>query len=248
MEPVLLKAAGAGKVYQDVRAGFGRTTSYRALGPVDFEIRAGETVAIVGRSGAGKSTLARCLAGLEPLTEGELWAVPGVQLVFQDSPTALNPRWTVLDLIGEPLRLRGVTGAALTGRVRQIMDDAGLDTDLLDRRPDQLSGGQRQRVAIARALAVPGVQVLILDEPLTGLDPANQQRITSLLGRIQRQRALGLVYVTHDMAAALQAAGRVVVLENGRVVEQSPGADFSSGARHPASLALLAAMLPDRGN
>lgn len=246
-----LKAAGAGKVYG--------TAKHRALRAVDFEVRAGETVALIGRSGAGKSTLARCLAGLDHLSEGEIFVegrrvwpglrrpTPGVQLVFQDSPMALNPRWTVENLIGEPLRLHGWKDKGRRGeRVLQLMEEAGLSVELFERRPAQLSGGQRQRVAIARALAVPEVRVLILDEPMAGLDQSNEGRISSLLAGLQRRHSLALVYISHDLAAALRLADRVVVLENGCAVEQSPAETFATGAQHPASRALLAAMLPER--
>jgi peptide/nickel transport system ATP-binding protein len=253
----VLRTKGAGKVYEARRSPFGPPVSLRALGGVDLEIRAGETLAIVGRSGAGKSTLARCLAGLDFLTEGELWLdgtrlwpgskrpAPGVQLVFQDSPMALNPRWSASDLIAEPLRLRGWSKRECSERIQELLDETGLPTTLLDRRPGELSGGQRQRVAIARAIAPPGVRFLILDEPLSGLDSVNRQRILALLAAMRQRLSLGLVYVSHELAMVRTAAQRIVVLDQGRPVEQAPVADFFAGPRHEASRALLAAMLPD---
>jgi ABC-type dipeptide/oligopeptide/nickel transport system ATPase subunit len=252
----LLRLTEVTKVF-DQRYGFASTRAgqqHRAFGPIDLTIGAGESVALIGRSGSGKSSLARCIAGLDAFTQGSLWTdgtpvaqghpTPGVQLVFQDSPTALNPRWQVAELVREPLLLAGQAESAddLAHRLEEVSLDS---SKLLSRLPSQLSGGQRQRVAIARALAAPGVRLLILDEPLAGLDPETADKICKLLVDLQTTRALSLLYISHDLARVAQLAGRIVVLASGRIVEDLPASRFPAAAAHPETLALLAAQLPE---
>jgi peptide/nickel transport system ATP-binding protein len=226
---VKLRAKGLGKVHGN---------GFRAVGPVDFVVAEGECVAVVGRSGAGKSTLARCLAGLERATEGTVEREGVVQLVFQDSPTALNPRWTVEELVGEAGRIAGrrVDVEALLRRV-------GLDGTVMGRRPGELSGGQRQRVALARALAAEGTRFLLLDEPMAGLDQEAAEGMEALL-RGLLEGGVGLVYISHDLARVRELAGRVVVMAGGRVVEERETGAFFAGPASAEGRALVEAMLP----
>jgi ABC-type dipeptide/oligopeptide/nickel transport system ATPase subunit len=233
---VTIAMSGAGKVYAER----GRV---RAFGPVDLTLQEGESVALVGRSGTGKSTLARCLAGLEPLTEGRLdGGGRAVQLVFQDSPLALPRQWTVAAILAEPLELAGQreTPRQLAERLEQV----GLPPALLSRTAATLSGGERQRVALARTLAVPELRLLLLDEPFAGLDPSAAEGLAALLAEWRRRRGLGLLLITHDLAGARRLADRVLVMADGRIVETKPMAEFFDYAAHPASRALLEAMLP----
>ncbi len=210
--------------------------------------------ALAGRTGSGKTTLALCLAGLLEPTSGTIWKNehllwpgkggpnPSVQMVRQDSPLALNPRWTVSELIGEPLRFR--RPALRSGREADAIAMAlsvGLPEHCLRLRPHQLSGGQRQRVAIARALSVDGLELLILDEPLRGLDPESRESIVELLLTVQQSRRFSMLSITHDLSCVHRLAQRMAVMSGGTVVEAAPCKDFFTSPRHPASRALIEA-------
>ncbi|MEV4382369.1 ATP-binding cassette domain-containing protein [Streptosporangium sp. NPDC049644] len=229
--------------------------SYGALHAVDgvtFEVDRGETLAIVGESGCGKSTLARCVARLTQPTGGSV-RLDGVelaplsrrrlrplrsrfQLVFQDPSTSLNPRWTVGEIVREPLRLQGVRGD-----VPGLLAEVGLDPGLADRHPHQLSGGQRQRVGIARALAL-SPDLLVLDEPVTALDVSVQAQIINLLLRLQEERGLGYLFISHDLAVVSAVAHRVAVMHAGRLVETGPAEQVLGRPSHDYTRALVAAV------
>lgn len=243
----VIKLEAAIKVYPAVH-GFSRTPCQRAFGPTNVTFHRNETVALVGRSGAGKSSLGRCLAGLEPLSEGRRIlgaSVPAtaIQMVFQDSPTAMNPRWTVDRLLREPLRLSGEDTSCV--HLTNLLQRVGLGNELLPRRPHQLSGGQRRRLLIARALAMPALQLLVLDEPLAGLDPAGAEGIVSLLRGLQNRAQFGMLLITHDLEGVPAIADRVLVMENGHIVEQQTSRMFLQAAKHPESRALIRALLPE---
>jgi ABC-type dipeptide/oligopeptide/nickel transport system ATPase subunit len=250
----LLSLVGASKTYSSGLGLFRAAAAHRAFGPVDLELRQGECLAVVGRSGAGKSTLGRCLAGLEKLTQGKLLAGPdredvtrhglgpAAQLLFQDSPTAMNPAWSVSAILNEALALAGRgTAKVETGF---LLQQVGLTQDLLTRRPDQLSGGQRRRVAIARALAVPSLRVLILDEPFSGLEATSAERIAMLLDKLRIEQGVALLLITHDLASVGRLASRLAVMAEGQVVEELSLADFPGAAQHAETRALIEAMLP----
>ncbi|MFI6454879.1 ATP-binding cassette domain-containing protein [Streptosporangium amethystogenes] len=229
--------------------------SYGALRAVDgvtFEVDRGETLAIVGESGCGKSTLARCVARLTQPTAGSV-RLDGVelaplsrrrlrplrsrfQLVFQDPSTSLNPRWTVGEIVREPLRLQGVRGD-----VPGLLSEVGLDPELAGRHPHQLSGGQRQRVGIARALAL-SPDLLVLDEPVTALDVSVQAQIINLLLRLQEERGLGYLFISHDLAVVSAVAHRVAVMHAGRLVETGPAEQVLGRPSHDYTRALVAAV------
>lgn len=229
-----------------------------ALDGVSFSVEAGTTLAILGASGSGKSTLAKCLTGFETPTSGkiffdgqELTALRGralrgvrtkIQLVFQDAALSLNPRFTVLDVIGEPWRIEGkVPRNEWSERTSELMKVVGLASDLLHRKPIQLSGGQRQRLAIARALAA-GPRVLILDEALSSLDLPVQAQIANLLMELKESRGLTMIFITHDPAMAGHLADRIAVMSKGRIAEEGSPREIARNPRSPATKALLAAM------
>ncbi|MBF4621347.1 ABC transporter ATP-binding protein [Clavibacter sp. VKM Ac-2542] len=227
---------------------------------VSFTIAPRETLAVVGESGSGKTTLATALAGLVPTesgtfrfqgdgVEGDLTsAVAGrspalrraVQLVFQNADTSLNPRRTVGAAIARPLKL--FTGRASAERVGEILTEVGLSPDFAARLPSQLSGGQRQRVGIARALAA-DPQLVIADEITTALDVRVQAEILDLLARLQRDKGLSCLFISHDLAVVRGVADRVAVMTGGRIVEIGPTERVFGGPNHPYTRQLLAATL-----
>ena len=233
----LLTATGVTKRYPLVRRHpFGRRSVRTVLDAVDLAVSAGERVGIVGGSGAGKSTLLRLLLAVEapdagqvrfrgrpvrPARPGRLrWFRREVQFVSQDPYGALSPRMTVRDIIEEPLRCLRVPGDH-DRRVAELLRAVHLDPALGASRPSTLSGGQRQRVALARALA-PRPTVLVADEPVGALDAPVRMAVLDLLREVTAGAASALVLVAHDLAAVRRVCTRVVVLEQGRVVESGP--------------------------
>lgn len=224
-----------------------RRDRVRALDDVGLMVRKGTTTAIVGRSGSGKSTLAMCIAGLDRPDRGEIWLEdqdlaklsfrelrklrPALQLVQQDSGGALNPRFTAQQIIEEPLRIQeGHTNREQSGFVEELMLRVGLLPEWKDRRPNQFSGGQRQRLAIARALSL-RPQLLILDEPFTGLDLSVKGQIVNLLIELQTHYRLTYVYISHDLSSVRHFADDVVVIDGGKVVaRQGANNCFDSAA------------------
>ncbi|MBC7928592.1 MAG: ATP-binding cassette domain-containing protein [Bryobacteraceae bacterium] len=224
---------------------FQRPAFHRAFGPVDLTVGPGESIAVVGRSGVGKSTLARCLAGIDSLTAGTIqWHGPrtSVQLVFQDTPWAMNPGWSVRQILREPLDVAGI--GETRGQLEKLLAEAGLSDNLLPRRPEELSGGQRRRLGVARALTLPGLHTLILDEPFAGLDPPAAASLAGVLTRARRERNLALLFITHDLASVHKLADRVLIMADGVFVEELPAVDFLSRASSTAGRALINAMLP----
>src|SRR5690606_28016876 len=160
----------------------------------------GRTLGVVGESGSGKTTLARVLVGVQRPDAGTLtWSSPQrVQLVHQNPLGAFDPRWTVARSLAEALQAAGVRRGERSRRVTALLAEVGLDPTLARRRPHELSGGQRQRAAIARALAA-DPQVLVLDEPVSALDPTVRQQVLALLARLQDERELTMVFVSHEL-------------------------------------------------
>ncbi len=251
----LLRVEGLGAWFRSSRR-------FRAVRPVlrdvGFTLRRGRTLAVVGESGSGKSTLLRCLVGLQAANAGRLvldgtpYPLPladpaplrgPLQLVFQDPGASLDPLWRVADLIAEPLRLARMppTRDECRRRVDALLADVGLDPALASRYPDALSGGQRQRVAIARALAAEPA-ALLLDEATSALDVLVQQQIVTLLRRLQRDRGLALLFVTHDLDLVAACADDVGVLWRGELVEQGTVGEVFARPRHTHTRDLLAAV------
>jgi ABC-type glutathione transport system ATPase component len=234
-----------------------RRHSVEAVRDVDLEIAAGTTLAVVGESGSGKSTLARCIARLEQPDSGEIWFEQHeitrlnesqmrpfrsqIQLIFQHSAGALNPRFTAADLIEEPLLLQQRGGAgARHGRVAIALEEVGLDRGCASRRALEFSGGQRQRLAIARALVLEP-RLLILDEPFTGLDLSIQAQVLDLLISLQQKRQLTYLLISHDLEVVAQIADEIAVMYRGQIVERAPAARLLRSPQHEYTQALVGA-------
>ena len=255
MEPVI-RVEDLGKRYTGREVGR-HADAFAAATSVSFSILPATTLALVGESGSGKSTVARCVACLERVTSGRVWlegrnvaalqekelrAVrPQIQLVFQDPANSLNPRWTVREIVAEPLSVRGRTSRsereALAARE---LERVGLGAEYMNRKPAQLSGGQRQRVAIARALILEP-KILILDEVLSALDCSMQAQIANLLMELQQVYGLAYLFITHDLRMAAHLADEIAVMSGGKIVEQGGAEQILRGARHPETRSLLAA-------
>jgi ABC-type glutathione transport system ATPase component len=228
-----------------------------ALEKLHLEIAKGEVLGIVGESGSGKSTMAGIAAGLFRPTKGEVelngeplsallrdrcgpWR-RRIQMVFQDSSSALNPRKTIRRCLSETLALRGVPGATHKDEVSRLLEMVGLGSEIAFRLPHELSGGQRQRVGIARALAM-GPDILIADEPVSSLDVSLQAQMINLLSRLVRDLGLTLLFISHDLALVRTLCTRIVVLQRGRVVEQGACLDVLKHPAHPYTQQLIAAV------
>jgi peptide/nickel transport system ATP-binding protein len=222
-----------------------------AVDDVSFQLPPGGALGLVGESGSGKSTLSRLVCRLLDPDDGDIVfdgesiaRIPArefhkspqrrdIQIVFQDPHDSLNPRYTAFDSIAHPLRrLEGLRdGSALTGRVRDAADRAGLPLELLQRFPHQLSGGQKARVGIARAIA-PRPRLMVLDEPTAALDVSVQAVILQLLDRLRREEGIGLLFVSHDLNVVRMLCDDLVVLQAGKVMEAGPSQEIF---RHPQS-------------
>jgi peptide/nickel transport system ATP-binding protein len=241
------------------------------LNGVDFELRAGETLCVVGESGCGKSMTALALLRLIPSPPGRIAAgrvlfqgedlaqasearmreVRGnrISMIFQEPMTSLNPVFTVGDQIGEALRLHaGLDGGQARARTVEMLRQVGIPAPerRIDEYPHQLSGGMRQRVMIAMALAC-RPDVLIADEPTTALDVTVQAQIFDLLRELQRERGTAILMITHDMGAVAEMADRVMVMYAGRVIEQGTTAQVLRAPRHPYTQGLIEC-LPELGS
>jgi peptide/nickel transport system ATP-binding protein len=239
----------------DVRALSARYGTRQVLFGVDVRVGPEECVAIVGESGSGKTTLARCVVGLhddwtgnvnfcgEPLTRGVSRRTKGslqrIQYVFQNPHTSLNPRKTVGQIVEQPLEhFSNLSPIERERRVVAVLEEVSLSGDFLTRYPDQLSGGERQRVALARALVVEP-ELLVCDEVTSALDVSVQAIIVELLRRLQRERKLAMLFITHNLALVRSIAQTVVVLSDGSVVEQGPVEDVLERPRDEYTIRLL---------
>jgi oligopeptide/dipeptide ABC transporter ATP-binding protein len=225
-----------------------------ALAGVSLSLAAGETLGVVGESGCGKSTLARAIMGLAPVSGGhvrfdEQFVEPGggpglrklrlaAAMVFQDPAGSLNPRRTVGSSIAQPLRLSGIGRREARSRVLALLDDVGLPATVVQRFPHEFSGGQRQRIAIARALAR-NPRLLICDEAVSALDVSVRAQMVNLLQRLQRERGIALLFISHDLGIVEHIAHRMMVMYLGRTMETGPVAAMVSHPAHPYTSALL---------
>jgi ABC-type glutathione transport system ATPase component len=258
--PSWLRVEGLRKQY--VRGGLWRKrVAVAAVRSVDFEIPRGETLALVGESGSGKSTVARCVTRLERPDSGQILVQgtdiaqlhsrdlfrfrSGIQMVFQDAVTSMNPRFSALDVIEEPLLIQGPKGRGRARReargdlARALMIEVGLSPDWIDRSILHFSGGQRQRLALARALAL-RPQLLVLDEALSGLDVSTQAQISNLLLDLQAAHSLTYLLISHDLALVSRLADLIGVMSEGQTVELGPTEQIISSPKHAATRKLLA--------
>jgi len=234
----------------------------RAVDGLSFQVYAGETLSLVGESGCGKSTTARLIMRLETPTSGKITFdgrdVVGLskkglrqirremQIVFQDPFASLNPRMSVAQIVGEPLRIhRSCEKDERERRVLELLERVGLDQSYATRYPREFSGGQRQRIGVARALAL-NPKLIICDEPVSALDVSVQAQVINLLQDLQQERGLTYIFIAHDLGVVKHVSDRVAVMYLGRIMELAPTDTLYSDPRHPYTQALMAAIpIPD---
>ena len=234
----------------------------RAVDDVSFDIFAGETLGLVGESGCGKSTVGRCLLRLYEPTAGEvifegseLTAMRKkdlqklrreMQIIFQDPYASLNPRMSILSIVGEPLKIHGITDRIeIRERVADLLQKVGLDPDYMKRYPHEFSGGQRQRIGIARALAL-NPKLIVCDEPVSALDVSVQAQVVNLLQDLQNEFGLTYLFISHGLAVVEHISDRVAVMYLGKIVEVASAKELYARPLHPYTKALLSAIpIPD---
>jgi len=238
-----------------LRKGFA-SGGHAVLADVCLEIGPGETVALIGRSGAGKTTLARCIVGLEVADHGDVLvdgaryrpadrgARRAVQLVWQDPSGSLSPFRTLRQSVVEPLDGFGI-GAPSTRarRAEELLTSVGVPFGMFDRAPHELSGGECQRAVLARALASdPGV--LVLDEPMSALDPPRQAELSQVLARLTKESQRAILFISHDLTAVRRLSSRVALLDGGRIVDDVATPEFFARRGHPIARQFLEAWPP----
>ncbi|RDE07679.1 ABC transporter ATP-binding protein [Pelagibacterium lacus] len=255
----LLEGRGVAKFYPISAGWFGRPVeTLKALDGVDFDLHKGETLGIVGESGSGKSTLARTVLGLTRPTSGEIrWRGRNVaqmsaaelfemrrnlQVVFQDPTASLNPRMSVAEIIAEPWAIHKgfLPRAQWKDRTVELLENVGLRAEHAERHPHQFSGGQRQRIAIARALALQP-EVILCDEAVSALDVSVQAQVIDLLRKLQTQYALSYIFIAHDLPLVRDFADRILVMKQGKVVEEGTAQEIFERPREPYTMELIAA-------
>jgi oligopeptide/dipeptide ABC transporter ATP-binding protein len=249
----LLQVRALTVVYQSRNRGL-----LTAAAGISLDVHEARTLALIGESGSGKSSVARAICGLTSVASGEIridgcnlpaQADPavaagqhGIQIVFQDAASSLDPRWPIWKSVAEPRRARSPSPSAEHRRVAiSLLQRIGLPAALAERRPHQLSGGQRQRVTIARALAAEP-RIVILDEAVSALDVSVRNEILALLDELKRERGLTYLFISHDMGAVAQMASEVAVLYLGKVVETGAAEAVIRRPAHPYTRALIAAV------
>jgi oligopeptide/dipeptide ABC transporter ATP-binding protein len=239
----------------------GKTRTLKAVDGIDFGVRRGETLGLVGESGCGKSTTARLITRLVEPTTGEVLfrgenllelnakqmqqTRKSIQLVFQDPYSSLNPRKTIMQILSRPLEVHNLARNWIEKRRRvlELLNLVGLGEEHVDRYPHEFSGGQRQRIAIARALAV-DPELIIGDEPVSALDVSIQAQVLNLFRELQEKLSLTYIFIAHDLSVIRHISDRVAVMYVGKIVETGNVADIFDAPKHPYTKALLDAV-PD---
>ncbi len=246
-------------VYESRDGFLGRKSRFKAVNGVSFAVEHGGVFGVIGESGCGKSTLARLMVGLERPTSGEiriggspLSSLPRlerarkIQIVFQDPNSSLNPRKSILSILTLPLRIHKIGGSReQRRRAAEMLDLVGLPSRMLESLPRELSGGQRQRVAIGRALIM-RPEIVVCDEPTSALDVSVQAQILNLLDDLRGELGLTYILISHNLAVVEHMAGRIAVMNAGRIVELGDTESIMTRPRHPYTRLLLGSVLtPD---
>lgn len=256
----LLQVENATKSFRVEKKWWKKERRMMALGGVSFSLQEGECVGIVGESGSGKSTLGKIILGLEAPDAGniifngvdvnqatgkQMYAIRrNLQAVFQDSFSSLNPHRSASELISEPLlNFEHLTRSELSTKVAELLECVGLSSQDASKYPHQLSGGQQQRINIARALAL-NPKLIILDEAVSSLDMVIQTQILKLLMSLKEQFQLSYIFISHDIKATCFISDRLIVMEQGKIVEQLDNSKELHRLKEQASLRLIDAMLP----
>jgi oligopeptide transport system ATP-binding protein len=250
------------KVHYSISGGFLKPKKkVKAVDGISLDIKKGETLGLVGESGCGKSTLGKALLRLTTITAGKAFfggkdlahlsnsqmreQRKNLQMIFQDPYASLNPRMTVGQIIGEPIKNFGLVQGNVKNQVQELMETVGLSRRFINRYPHEFSGGQRQRIGIARALAV-NPQFIVADEPISALDVSIQAQIMNLMERLQRERELTYLFISHDLRAIRHLSDRVAVMYLGKIVELGDAKEVYKNPLHPYSKALISAVpVPD---
>jgi len=261
---ILLEVKNLKKYFPITRGVFRRVVGYvKAVDRVDLFIRQGKTLGLVGESGCGKTTLGRSILRLIEPTDGEVWFKTDkgkklditkledreikslrreMRMIFQDPYGSLNPRMTVMDIVGEPLIIHKVAqGKEIEDRVRTLLKIVGLNPRYMRRYPHEFSGGQRQRIGIARALAL-NPRLVIADEPVSALDVSVQAQVINLLEDLQVQFNLTYLFIAHDLSVVYHISNRIAVMYVGKIMEVGEAEEVYQGPRHPYTEALISAV------
>lgn len=240
MQQPVLCAEHVNAFYKDYKKKMG--SRHQVLFDVSFEIGKGEVLGLVGESGSGKSTLAKSIIGIHRDVEGRIEKQSGaVAMVFQDPYGSLNPARRIGWILQEPLRIKGgMSKGEMEARAKEMLCRVGLSEEFMDRYPRQLSGGQRQRVCIGVAL-MQDPKLLIADEPVSALDVTIQAQVMELLKSLQEEMDLSILFISHDLRVVYRMCDRVMIMKEGRIVEQGTPEEVYFAPREDYTKALLKA-------